>query len=278
MRLRRLVQFTGIPRLLRSVFVLSVGLEGEPFVPPEEFHGRNREGCPGGFCPSFVSSSNHDLPHEYVYANRRYTRIYILPYPLPFRSPGLPSRTGAEPGRIGTNGGASTPPAALHSRCFHHPTTHVISRSVGLQMHPRWLPYTPGMTDELQQRSSCVIGVYRTFQLRARRPDSPLSLFLSVSLPPLPFSIFRVFLGVSSVYGDKRETSRCAGWRATETETRVADDEAKEKRLGSVCRKPRAGKSRHWNLLCPPANCPLDRICYKHGKWKKEGTRRDASG
>lgn len=237
MRLRRLVQFTGIPRLLRSVFVLSVGLEGEPFVPPEEFHGRNREGCPGGFCPSFVSSSNHDLPHEYVYANRRYTRIYILPYPLPFRSPGLPSRTGAEPGRIGTNGGASTPPAALHSRCFHHPTTHVISRSVGLQMHPRWLPYTPGMTDELQQRSSCVIGVYRTFQLRARRPDSPLSLSLCFSSISSLFHISRLprrFLRLRRRTRDvqmrwlasDRDGDKSGRWRGQREETRLCESEA----------------------------------------------------
>lgn len=31
-----------------------------------------RRGCPGGFCPSFVSSSNYDLPHEYKpYVNIR---------------------------------------------------------------------------------------------------------------------------------------------------------------------------------------------------------------
>lgn len=33
---------------------------------------RGKEGCPGGFCPSFVSSSNYDLPHEYEpYVNIR---------------------------------------------------------------------------------------------------------------------------------------------------------------------------------------------------------------
>jgi len=34
--------------------------------------GGGGRGCPGGFCPSFVSSSNYDLPHEYEpYVNTR---------------------------------------------------------------------------------------------------------------------------------------------------------------------------------------------------------------
>lgn len=39
-------------------------------LPPSHRSGGFREAtgvgwCPGGFCPSFVSSSNYDLPHEY---------------------------------------------------------------------------------------------------------------------------------------------------------------------------------------------------------------------
>lgn len=102
-------------------------------------------GCPGGFCPSFVSSSNYDLPHEYEPYVSIYTRLSSLrrrfsprfrPIPLPLllsASLFLPlSLAHSLPLSF------SVPLAPLRSHSLPLPhTADVISRSVGLQMHPR---------------------------------------------------------------------------------------------------------------------------------------------
>lgn len=95
MSLERLVQFIGIVLLHFSLF-LSVSLSRSCFLSilPTHFHplfrraavvsekrwGRDTQ--EGSFCPSFVSSSNYDLPHEYEpYVNIRASPLRYLPFP-----------------------------------------------------------------------------------------------------------------------------------------------------------------------------------------------------
>ena len=121
-RLRRLVQFNRCPTpgALRSVFVLPAGFEGEPssFVPPEKFHGRNREGCPqGGSVHPLYRRAITTYPTYSVREYTVYTRTYppsppppSSPFPLSWPPLGEPL---AEPGRIGANWGrqrATLPP------------------------------------------------------------------------------------------------------------------------------------------------------------------------
>lgn len=193
---------------------------------------------------------------------RAYTRIYArLPYPLPFRSPGLPSRANRANGSEYTPDRAprspdppcATPPPTLRSR--------VILRSVGLQMHPRWLPRTTGMTDELQRASFCLIGVYRTFQLRVGLHHPPP--FLSPAV--------RVLVLATRPRFSSRLRPRTR-WDAPG----CRDGGGGKSGRWRVQREERGGAGRKRNLLCPRANCPLGTICYKHGEMKKGG--REAAG
>lgn len=159
---------------LPRVGVLSLSLSLRPTrrfsylpsrVPSRWFQKSHRgKGCPRGFCPSFVSPSNYDLPHDY----EPYVNIYPF-HRFPFSFPRLFS---------------------LFLSLPRYRAADVILCSVGLQMHPRWRPRTPRMTDELQRRSFYLIGVYRTFQLRGERRG--VSLVPSL---PLPFSL-SLFLGL----------------------------------------------------------------------------------
>lgn len=89
----QLVQFIAVVSLFLSLFfclsiyLVYVVLSVLPahFHPPlcrGGFRGTMGEECPGGFCPSFVSSSNYDLSHEYEpYVNIR----ALSPPPSPVR-------------------------------------------------------------------------------------------------------------------------------------------------------------------------------------------------
>lgn len=79
----RLVQFIGVvlfspsssrvpslPCRRFSILLSALGCAARWFQ--RSVGERGEGGCPGGFCPSFVSSSNYDLPHEYEpYVNIR---------------------------------------------------------------------------------------------------------------------------------------------------------------------------------------------------------------
>ena len=136
------------------------------------------------------------------------------------------------------------------------------------------------MTDELQQRSFCVIGVYRTFQLRARRPDSSLSLSLSFQLLSRGrsslFSYFASSLRVSSAFtatGNwmrehvemrRLPSDRDGGQEWPMTRPKRREEKRRDERL--------EGKCRHGEFIMSSGELPPRcGICYKyHGQMKKE--------
>lgn len=226
------------------------------------------EGYPGGFCPSFVSSSNYDLPHEYSpYVNIR------APAPLP--SPARP---------IPSFGLLFLPLSVFLPLSFFFPYlsvsffprycgADVISCSVGLQMHPRWRPRTPRMTDELQRRSFCLIGVYRTFQLRGERRGllyqfslsfllsrlRPRSLvfFRDVQISPFP-SHFFPWLHLRPSAGRRR---------SVHSMTRVKESGMR------VGRRREEVEREEFIIMSQGARCPLRTICCSREKWKSRRER-----
>lgn len=98
----RLVQFIGVVLLSFSLsisFSVPFSLSRSRFlsrrhisillsVAPRWFQRNDGGGVsPGEFCPSFVSSSNYDLPHEY----EPYVNIYCAPPPPSFPVRPIPS-------------------------------------------------------------------------------------------------------------------------------------------------------------------------------------------
>lgn len=153
----RLVQFIGVVLLSFSLSIsLSVpsSLSRSRFlsrrhisillsVAPRWFQRNDGGGVsPGEFCPSFVSSSNYDLPHEY----EPYVNIYCAPPP-----PSFPVRPIPSFGLLFLPLSLSLfclflffpisfspfPPLALPPPSPRCRGADVISCSVGLQMHPR---------------------------------------------------------------------------------------------------------------------------------------------
>lgn len=109
--------------------------------PPSYRSGGFREAtgvgwCPGGFCPSFVSSSNYDLPHEYEpYVNIRSPSASLPLSPYSIVSP-LLSRSLSFPFSLSLP--RSLPiRLSFFLRIASYRGADVISCSVGLQMHPR---------------------------------------------------------------------------------------------------------------------------------------------
>lgn len=114
-------------------------------LPPSHRSGGFREAtgvgwCPGGFCPSFVSSSNYDLPHEY----KPYVNICSpsASFPLfrPSPSIGSPlslSRSLSRSLSLVSHSLTPCPSIFLLSHRRLPRGADVISCSVGLQMHPR---------------------------------------------------------------------------------------------------------------------------------------------
>lgn len=142
----RLVQFIGVVSLSLSLSVslfLSVSFTFSlypagtfPSSFPSRrggFRGAIGEGYPGGFCPSFVSSSNYDLPHEY----EPYVNIRALP-PLPSPVRPIPSfRLLFLPLSFSFFVFFSFFLSLPVSFSPRYRGADVISCSVGLQMHPR---------------------------------------------------------------------------------------------------------------------------------------------
>lgn len=134
------------------------------------------------------------------------------------------------------------------------------------------------MTDELQRRSFCLIGVYRTFQLRGERRGlsyiSVFSLFLS-----LASAISRLLFRHSdiSISFSLLSLTALAAKYGTE-ERRVFDDTCKGKRNESGERRKEEiererergregkGEREEFIIMSQGARCPLRTICCSREK------------
>lgn len=111
--------------------------------PPSHRNGGFREAtgvgwCPGGFCPSFVSSSNYDLPHEYEpYVNIRSPSASLPLSPYSIVSPLLSLSLSPSTSRSLSLARSLSSRLSFFLRIASYRGADVISCSVGLQMHPR---------------------------------------------------------------------------------------------------------------------------------------------